>query len=87
MYGHNDWMAALFIFLFVFCLIFIYILASTTETDTTGKSYTRLTEGTFKQRYTLHVTQTFFSEQKLFKQHGTINESISGHSKTTTPIL
>ena len=33
-----------------------------------GKNYIGLTEGTFKQRY----TQALFSEQKLFKQHGTI---------------
>ena len=50
----------------------VYNANVTTESDTTGKNYIGLTEGTFKQRYTLHATQTFFSELKLFKQHGTI---------------
>ena len=44
----------------------VYNANVTTESDTIGKNYIGLTEAT------LHATQTFFSEQKLFKQHGTI---------------
>ena len=49
----------------------VYNANITTESDTIGKNYIGLTEGTFKQRYT-QLTQTFFLEQKLFKQHGAI---------------
>ena len=45
----------------------VYNANVTTENDTTGKNYIGLTEGR-----RLHATQTFFSEQKLFKQHRTI---------------
>ena len=50
--------------------IVVYNANVTTENETTGKNDIGRTEGTLKQRYT--HKKTFFSEQKLFKQHGTI---------------
>ena len=55
----------------------------TTESDTAGKNYIGLTEGTFKQRYTQHK----LSFRKETIQTARNYRNISGHSKTTTPIL
>ena len=61
----------------------IYNANVATKTDTTGKNYIGLTEGTFKQRYTQHKLSVFGTETIQTAQN---HRSISGHSKTTTSI-
>ena len=56
----------------------IYNANVTTKSDTTGKNYIGLTEGTFKQRYTQHRTETIQKARNY--------RSISGHSNTITLI-
>ena len=54
-------------------------MASTTENDTTGKSYTRLTEGTFKQRYTQHKlsfqNRNYSNSRELSKHIWTLKDN------------
>ena len=65
--------------IYIYIYIYIYILASTTENDTTGKSYSRLTEGTFKQRYMQHKlsfqNRNYSNSRELSKHIWTLKDN------------
>ena len=63
----------------------VYNANITIESDTTGKNYIGLTEGTFKQRYAQHKlsfrNRNYSNSTQLSKHIWTLNDS------STTPIL